>query len=32
MVDLWLKDAKIVPENRIISIGIEDGRIVSLKK
>lgn len=32
MVDLWLKDAKIVPENIIVSIGIEDGKIVSLKK
>ena len=32
MVDLWLKDAKIVPENSLLSIGIEEGRIVSLKK
>lgn len=32
MVDLWLKDGKIVPENRIISVGIENGKIVSLKK
>lgn len=32
MVDLWLKDAKIVPENSIISIGIEEGKIASLKK
>ena len=32
MVDLWLKDAKIVPENSLISIGIQEGKIVSLKK
>jgi len=32
MVDLWLKDAKIVPENTLISIGIGEGKIVSLKK
>jgi dihydroorotase len=32
MVDLWLKDGKIVPENIVISLGIEDGKIVSLKK
>lgn len=32
MVDLWLKDAKIVPENSIISVGIEEGKIVDLKK
>ena len=31
-MDFWLKDCKIVPENREISIGIEDGKIVSLKK
>jgi dihydroorotase len=32
MVDLWLKDCKIVPENSIISIGLAKGKIVSLKK
>lgn len=32
MVDLWLKDAKIVPENMLVSIGIEDGKITALKK
>jgi len=32
MADFWLKDCKIVPENRLISVGIEDGKIVSLKK
>lgn len=32
MVDLWLKDAKIVPENRLVSIGIKDGKIATLKK
>lgn len=32
MVDLWLKDAKIVPENMIVSLGIEDGKIAALKK
>lgn len=32
MVDLWLKDCKIVPENNLISIGLAEGKIVSLKK
>ena len=32
MVDLWLKDAKIVPDNSLVSIGIEDGKIATLKK
>lgn len=32
MVDLWLKDAKIVPENSLVSIGIKDGKIAALKK
>lgn len=32
MADFWLKDCKIVPENRIISIGIEEGKISSIKK
>jgi len=32
MVDLWLKDAKIVPENMLVSLGIEDGKIAVLKK
>ena len=32
MVDLWLKDAKIVPENRLVSIGVEEGKITTLKK
>jgi dihydroorotase len=32
MVDLWLKDAKIVPENQLVSIGIHEGKIISLKK
>lgn len=32
MVDIWLKDGKIVPENRLVSIGIDGGKIVSLKK
>lgn len=32
MAEIWLKDGKIVPENRLISIGIENGKIVSIKK
>lgn len=32
MVDLWLKDAKIVPENELISVGISKGKISFLKK
>jgi dihydroorotase len=32
MVDLWLKDGKIVPENKLISIGISNGKISVIKK
>ncbi len=32
MVDFWLKDCKLVPENMLVSIGIEDGKIAALKK
>lgn len=32
MVDFWLKDVKLVPENMLISIGIEGGKIAALKK
>jgi dihydroorotase len=31
-MDFWLKDCKIVPENIEVSISIEDGKIISLKK
>lgn len=32
MADLWLKDGKIVPENKLVSIGISEGKISSIKK
>ena len=32
MVELCLTNCKIVPENIECSIGIEDGKIVSIKK
>ncbi len=32
MADIWLKNCKIVPENREYAIGIENGKITSLKK
>lgn len=32
MVDFWLKDVKLVPENMLVSIGIEGDKIASLKK
>lgn len=32
MIDLCLKNCKLVPENRECSIGIEDGKIVSITK
>ncbi|MCE5213644.1 MAG: dihydroorotase family protein [Methanobacterium sp.] len=32
MVDLWIKDGKIVPENKLISIGISNGKISIIKK
>ena len=31
-MDFWLKDCKMVPENIDVSISIEDGKIISLKK
>jgi dihydroorotase len=31
-MDFWLKDCKIVPENIEVSIKIENGKIISLKK
>lgn len=31
-MDFWIKNAKIVPQNMEISIGIENGKIASIKK
>lgn len=32
MVNFWIKDCKILPENMEISLGIQDGKILDIKK